>query len=237
MQETVRAGGALRQTALVAGQLLAKAALSDATTTVDGREAIALLRHLAEETSLASVRTADTISALAHGDTASANLFLEQAATHLTGTPSAVHRVGNALLRHEGYLHAQDRAARQDLGPGEDAVKISEAQRKALASLARGDGVLRETGSGLREVVAPLAAYVSVRVATIDALASRDLLTLTPLPKQPGHYGLRVTSAGVHALLAASLRPRRSPPRPPVAMRPTAPAASAPASSAAVSRR
>lgn len=236
MQETVRFGGALRQTSLVAGQLLAKVALSHATTTVDGREAIALLRHLAEVTSLAAVRTADTISALAHGDTASANLFLEQAATHLTGTPSAAQRVGNALLRHEGYPHAQDRATRQELGPGEDAVKISEAQRKALASLARGDGVLRETGTGLREVVAPRTAYVSVRTATIDALASRDLLTLTPLPKQPGHYGLRVTPAGVHALLAAGLRPRRSPPRPPVVLRPAAPAAS-PASPAALSRR
>lgn len=85
--------------------------------------------------------------------------------------------------------------------------------------------------------MAPLAAYVSVRVTTIDALASRGLLTLAPLPKQPGHYALRVTSASVHALLAAGLRPRRSPPRPPVAIRPTAPAASAPASSAAVSRR
>ena len=226
-----------RQTSLTAGQLLAKAALSHATTTVDGREAIALLRHIAEATSLAAVRTADTISALAHGDTASANLFLKRAATHLAGTPSTVHSVGNALLRHEGYLHAQNRAARQHLGPGEDAVKISEAQRKALASLARGDGVLRETGTALREVVAPLAAYASVRAATIDALASRDLLTLVPLPKQPGHYGLRVTSAGVHALLAAGLRPRRSPPRPPAAIQPAVLAASVPASSAAVSHR
>ncbi|MEU3402981.1 hypothetical protein ABZ766_03365 [Streptomyces sp. NPDC006670] len=237
MQEAVRFAGTLRQTSLVAGQLLAKVALSPATTTVDGLEAISLLRHLAEATSLAAVRTADTISALAHGDSASANLFLEQAATHLTGTPSAVQRVGSALQRHEGYLHAQDRATRQELGLGKDAVKISEAQRKALASLAQGDGVLRETDTGLREVVAPLAAYVSVRTATIDALASRDLLTLTPLPKQPGHHRLRVTAAGVHALLAAGLQPRLKTPRPPLVTRPPAPAASAPARSAALRRR
>ncbi|MCM1969450.1 hypothetical protein [Streptomyces sp. G1] len=237
MTETVRAAGVLQQTSLVAGQLLAKTALSHARTTVDGRQAIALLRKLAKATSLAALLTAETISALAHDDTAAANLLLEQAATHLSGTPSAVHRVGSALLRHEGYLHAQDRAARQDLGPAKDAVKVSEPQRQALASLARGDGVLRETGTGLREVVAPLAAYVSVRIATIDALASRDLLTLTPLPEQPGHYRLHVTPAGVHALLAANPQPLRSPPRSPVAVRPATPAASAPASSAAASRR
>lgn len=211
LQETVRAASALRQTSLVAGQLLTKAALSDAATTFDGREAIALLRHLTEAVSLAAVRAADTVSALAHNDTASAGILLEQAAAHLAGTPSAVQLVSSALLRHEGYFHAHDRAARENLGTGQGAVKISEAQRKALASLARGDGVLHEASSGLREVVAPLAAYVSVRASTIDALASRDLLTLTPLPTQPDHFGLRVTSDGVRSLLAAAPRPPRSP--------------------------
>lgn len=55
-----------------------------------------------------------------------------------------------------------------------------------------------------------LDAYVSVRTATIDALASQD----SPLPKQPGHYGLRVTPTGVHALLAARHRPTYLPRRP-----------------------
>ncbi|MFF0551125.1 hypothetical protein ACFYUL_19415 [Streptomyces sp. NPDC004311] len=187
--------------------------MSDAATTLDGREAITLLRHLAEATSLAAVRTADTISDLAHGDTAPASASLDRAAAHLAGTPTAVHRVGEALQRHEGHLHAQDHAARENLGAAEPTAKVSEAQRRALASLARGDAVLRYA-YGRREVIAPPASYLSVRASTIDALAPRGLVTLTALPEQPGHHGLHVTRAGLRALLAAGSGPRRRPPLP-----------------------
>ncbi|MCX4718289.1 hypothetical protein [Streptomyces virginiae] len=213
LQETAQVADALRQTSQVTGKLLATASLSDAATTLDGREAIALLRHLTEATSLAAIRTADTISDLAHGDTAPASASLDRAAAHLAGTPTAVHRVGDALQRHEGHLHAQDHAARNNLGAAEPTAKVSEAQRRALASLARGDAVLRDV-YGRREVIAPPASYLSVRASSIDALATRGLVTLTTLPEQPGHHALHVTTAGLRALLAAASGPRRRQPLP-----------------------
>lgn len=73
-------------------------------------------------------------------------------------------------------------------------------------------------------MIAPPASYLSVRAATIDALATRGLVTLTALPEQPGHHALHVTTAGLRALLAAASGPRR---RPPLRARRPAPAARA----------
>lgn len=201
LQDTVRAGGALHQTSLHAAGLLAKAALSDATTTVDGLDAVSLLRRLAEATASAALRTADAIAALAHGDTTTADRLLEQARFHLHRAPVTCQEVGSALLRHDGYLYAQARAARENLVAG-GSVKISEAQRKGLASLARGDGVFRGPRRGIRELESPLSA--SVRTATIDALVDKELIALTPLRGQDGRTAIRLTSAGIQALLAAS---------------------------------
>ncbi|MEU7117958.1 MULTISPECIES: hypothetical protein [Streptomyces] len=201
LQDAVRTGGALHQTSLHAAGLLAKAALSNATTTVDGLDAVSLLRRLAEATATAALRAADSIAALAHGDTTTADRLLEQARVHLHRAPVTCQEVGSALLRHDGYLYAQARAARENLAPGGGAVKVSEAQRKALASLARGDGVFRDARRSVRELESPLNA--SVRTATIDALAARKLLTLTPLTGQEGRSAIRLTSEGIQALLAA----------------------------------
>ncbi|MFF4871473.1 hypothetical protein [Streptomyces sp. NPDC000961] len=206
LRDAVSAGGALHQTSLHAAGLLAKAALSNATTTVDGLAAVSLLRRLAEATTSAALRAADSIAALAHGDTTTADRLLEQARDHLHRAPVTCQEVGSALLRHDGYLYAQARAARENLGTGGSVVKVSEAQRKGLASLARGDGVLREARRSVRELESPLSA--SVRPATIDALAAKELLTLTPLTGQQGRSAVQLTSAGIQALLAAS------PPRP-----------------------
>ncbi|MEU3747301.1 MULTISPECIES: hypothetical protein [Streptomyces] len=202
LQDAVRTGGALHQTSLHAAGLLAKAALSDATTTVDGLVAVSLLRRLAEATASAALRAADSIAALAHGDTTTADHLLEQARVHLHRTPVTCQEVGSALLRHDGYLYAQARAARENLGPSAGTVKVSEAQRKGLASLARGDGVFREARHSVRELESPLNA--SVRTATIDALAAKELLTLTPLTGKQCRSAIRLTSAGIQALLAAS---------------------------------
>ncbi len=83
LQDAVHTGGALHQTSLHAARLLAKAALSNATTTVDGLDAVSLLRRLAEATTSAALRAADSIAALAHGDTTTADRLLEQARIHL----------------------------------------------------------------------------------------------------------------------------------------------------------
>ncbi|MFF2567269.1 hypothetical protein [Streptomyces sp. NPDC058084] len=206
LPDTARTGGTVHQTSWHAGKLLAQAALSDAATTADGREAIAVLRHLTEATTSAAARAADSISALAHGDTDSSERLLAQARAHLAKTPVAVQDVTAALLRHDGVLHAQEQAAR--LGLGADTVKVSEAQRKALASLARGDGVIRRSSTGIREVTSPLAAH-HLRATTIDALVDRQLVALTPLP-QDDRYGIRLTPAGIQALLSARPVPRRS---------------------------
>ncbi|MFD3997393.1 hypothetical protein [Streptomyces sp. NPDC058583] len=209
LPDTVRTGSALYRTSLHTHKLLAQAALSDAATTVDGQEAIAVLRHLTEATANAAARASDAVSALAHGDIALADRLLEQSHAHLYRTPVAVQDVSAALLRHDGYLYAQERAAREDLGTsGDPAVKVSEAQRKGLASLARGDAVVRGSTAGTREVATPLAAHM--RATTIDALADKKLITLTPLAQQD-RYGVRLTSDGVQALLSARPAQRRRP--------------------------
>ncbi|WP_328764333.1 hypothetical protein [Streptomyces sp. NBC_00272] len=207
LEKMVRISGTLHRTSLLCGKLLSKAALSDAPTTLDGREAVALLRQLTEATTTAAARAADTISALAHDDTASAGGLLEQTRAPLSRAPSAVEPIRAALLRHDGLLYAQIRAAREGLSPGPKTVTISDAQRKGLASLARGDGVFRER-YGIREVVSPLSAHVLP--ATVDALASKRLITVTPLPEHQDRFGLRLTTTGVQALLAASTRRVRS---------------------------
>ncbi|WP_318209543.1 hypothetical protein [Streptomyces sp. SJL17-1] len=207
LPDTVRTGSALYRTSLHTGKLLSQAALSDAATTVDGQEAIAVLRRLTDAIASAAARASDAVSALAHGDTASADRLLEQSRAHLYRTPVAVQDVAAALLRHDGYLYAQQRAARENLGT-HSAIAVSEAQRKGLASFARGEGVLHASADGAREVVAPLA--TPMRATTIDALVDKKLIALTPLVQQ-GRYGVRLTSVGVQALLSAHPAQRRSP--------------------------
>ncbi|GAA3389107.1 hypothetical protein [Streptomyces roseoviridis] len=208
LSATVRTGSALYRTSLHTGKLLAQAALSDAATTVDSQEAISVLRHLTEATANAAARASDAVSALAHAETALANRLLEQSRTHLYRTPVAVQDVSAALLRHDGYLYAQERATREKLSTNSPTVKVSEAQRKGLASLARGDGVVRETATGTREVASPPAAYM--RAATIDALVDKKLITLTPLLQQD-RYGVRLTSDGIQALVSAGPAQHRRP--------------------------
>ncbi|WP_282695215.1 hypothetical protein [Streptomyces sp. CC208A] len=200
LADTIRTGSALYRTSLHTGKLLAQAALSDAATTVDGQEAIAVLRRLTEATSNAAARASDALSALAHGDTAAAGRLLEQSRAHLYRTPVAVQDVSTALLRHDGFLYAQELAERERLGAGSPAVKVSEAQRKGLALLARGEAVLHTSDGGTREVVAPPAAHI--RATTIDALVDKQLIALTSLVQQ-GRYGVRLTTAGVQALVSA----------------------------------
>lgn len=209
LSAAVRTGSALYRTSLHTGKLLAQAALSDAVTTVDGQEAIAVLRRLTEATANAAARASDAVSALAHGDTDSADQLLERSRTHLNRTPMAVQDVSAALLRHDGYLYAQERATRENLTTNSSAVKISEAQRKGLASLARGDAVVRESVGGTREVATPLAAHM--RTTTIDALVDKKLINLAPLAQQPDRYGVRLTAAGVQALISARLERHRGP--------------------------
>ncbi|OII62124.1 hypothetical protein BJP40_03720 [Streptomyces sp. CC53] len=207
LPDTVRTGSALYRTSLHSGKLLAQSALSDAATTVDGQEAIAILRRLTEATANAAARASDAVSALAHGDTALAERLLEQSRAHLNRTPVAVQDVSGALLRHDGRLYARELAARENLGTL-PAVKVSEAQRKGLAVFARGEAVLHTSADGTREVVAPLAARM--RATTVDALVEKKLIALTPLVQQ-GRYGVRLTAAGVQALLSAHPAQRRGP--------------------------
>ncbi|MFD8550138.1 hypothetical protein ACFV08_00710 [Streptomyces fradiae] len=218
LANTVRTGSALYRTSLHTSKLLAQASLSDAATTADGQEGIAALRRLAEAISNAAARAADAVSALARDDTDSADELLEQSHAYLIRTPVAVHDVSSALLRHDGYLYALQRAERENLSPDAPAIRVSEAQRKGLASLARGDGIVRETASGTREVITPLSAYM--RAATIDALLDRQLITLTPLNQQD-RYGVRLTPSGVRTLLSA--RPVPLPTTPVPAKAPGAP--------------
>ncbi|WP_328486056.1 hypothetical protein [Streptomyces zaomyceticus] len=208
LPDTVRAGSALYRTSLHTNKLLAQAALSDAATTVDGQEAIAILRHLTEAIANAAARASDAVSALANGNPALADRLLEQSRAHLYRTPVAVQDISAALLRHDGYLYAQERAARENLGSSDPAVKVSEAQRKSLASLARGDAVVRGSTAGAREIATPTAAHM--RATTIDALVDKKLIALTPLAQQD-RYGVRLTSNGVQALLSARQAQRRRP--------------------------
>ncbi|MFE5298105.1 hypothetical protein [Streptomyces sp. NPDC056632] len=208
LPDTVRTGSALYRTSLHTGKLLAQAALSDAATTVDGQEAIAALRRLTEAITSAAARASDALSALSHGDTASADRLLEQSRAHLYRTPVAVQDVSGALLRHDGYLYAQEQAARENLGTSAPTVKVSEAQRRGLATFARGEAVVHESAAGIREVIAPLHAHM--RATTIDALVDKGLISLTQLV-QPDRYGVRLTSDGVQALLSARPPQRRSP--------------------------
>ncbi|MEU8617349.1 hypothetical protein [Streptomyces sp. NPDC048623] len=201
LADTVRTAGLMHQTSLLAGRLLAQTALSDAPTTSDGLHAVALLRRLAEATTSAAGHAANTISALAHGDAEASEQLLGQTGDALARTPVAVQDVGAALLRHDGFLYAQHRAARDQTVTGSAAVKVSEAQRKGLAAFARGDAVVRDAYSGGREVATPLG--TQLRAATIDALVGKKLVGLTPLPGQPGRYGARLTSSGVRTLLEA----------------------------------
>ncbi|MCZ0978732.1 hypothetical protein O1L60_04280 [Streptomyces diastatochromogenes] len=201
LTDTVRTAGLIHQTSLLAGRLLAQTALSNAPTTSDGLHAVALLRRLAEATTSAAGHAANTISALAHDDAEASKQLLRQARNALARTPVAVQDVGAALLRHDGFLYAQHRAARDQTVPGSMAIKVSEAQRKGLASFARGDAVVRDAYSGRREVVTPLG--TQLRAATIDALVDKKLVGLAPLPGQPGRYGARLTSSGVRTLLEA----------------------------------
>ncbi|MGW6393091.1 hypothetical protein ACWFR1_21860 [Streptomyces sp. NPDC055103] len=200
LPDTVRIGGALHQTSLYVGKLLAQTALSDAGTTVDGREAVVVLRRLTTHTANSAIWAADCVSSLVHDDTISADRQLEWTRAHLAKTPVMVQDVSAALLRHDGYLYAQERATRENLDTSGPAVKVSQAQRKGLASLARGDAVVRGSTAGTREVATPLAAHM--RATTIDALADKKLITLTPLAQQD-RYGVRLTSDGVQALLSA----------------------------------
>ncbi|MEW1699026.1 hypothetical protein ACIQCR_31195 [Streptomyces sp. NPDC093249] len=197
----VRAAGIVHQTSLLAGGLLAQAALSNASTTADGRQAVALLRHLTEMTTKAAALTAGTIAALSVGDTEASLRLLEQTRTTLARTPVTIQDAAGALLRHDGYLHAQDRAVQDRAVSASTAVKVTETQRKGLASLAQSDAVVRQSGLGRREVLTPLGARM--RTSTIDALVDKDLVDLTPLPGQTDRYGVRLTSAGVRTLLAA----------------------------------
>ncbi|WP_329309187.1 hypothetical protein [Streptomyces microflavus] len=199
---TVRTADAMHRTSLLASRLLARTALSDAPTTTDGLRAIALLRRLTEATTSATGHVTDAISALAHGDTKASDRLLGQTRAALARTPVAVQDVGAALLRHDGFLYAQDRAARDPTVTGSAAVKVSEAQRKGLAAFARGDAVLRDAYSGGLEVVTPLDAHL--RASTIDALVAKKLVDLVPLPGQPSRYGAQLTSSGVRTILEAS---------------------------------
>ncbi|MEU9939098.1 hypothetical protein [Streptomyces lavendulae] len=207
LEKVVRISGTLLRTSLLCGNLLSTTALSAAPTTVDGREAVALLRQLTEATTTAAARAADTISALAHNDAASGDRLVEQIGAPLSRGPSAVEQVRAALLRHDGLLYAQTRAAREGLSTGVKTATVSDAQRKGLASLARGDGILRER-YGVREVVSPLSAHVLP--VTVDALAAKELITVTSLPDHQDRFGLHLTTAGVQALLAASARRGRT---------------------------
>ncbi|MET9955441.1 hypothetical protein ABZ135_28395 [Streptomyces sp. NPDC006339] len=200
LADTIRTGSALYRTSLHTGKLLAQAALSDAATTVDGQEAITVLRRLTEATSNAAARASDAVSALAHGDTASADQLLKQSRAHLYRTPVAVQDVSGALLRHDGYRYAQEQAARENLGTSSPTVKVSEAQRRGLATFARGEAVVHESTTGTREVIAPLHAHM--RATTIDALMDKGLISLTQLIQQD-RYGVRLTTAGTQALLSA----------------------------------
>ncbi|MFG3038094.1 hypothetical protein ACGFYZ_14405 [Streptomyces sp. NPDC048330] len=208
LPDTVRTGSALYRTSLHTSKLLAQAALSDAATTIDGQEAIAVLRRLNEATANAAARASDAVSALAHGDTASADRLLEQSRAHLYRTPVAVQDVSGALLRHDGYLYAQEQAVRENLGTSAPTVKVSEAQRRGLAAFARGVAVIHESAAGTREVVAPLSSHM--RGATIDALMDKGLISLTKLVQQD-RYCVRLTSDGVRALLSARPAQRRGP--------------------------
>ncbi|WP_282698147.1 hypothetical protein [Streptomyces sp. CC208A] len=201
LADTVRAAGWIHQTSFLAGRRLAQTALSDAPTTMDGLHAVALLRRLAEATTHASGHVANTISALAHGDIAASEDLLVQAKAALARTPVAVQDVGAALLRHDGVLYAQERAARDQTMTGSTAVKVSEAQRKGLAVFARGDAVVRTSHSGIREVATPLGAHL--RATTIDALVDKKLVDLTPLQGTTERYGARLTASGVRTLLEA----------------------------------
>ncbi|MFD6245342.1 hypothetical protein [Streptomyces roseolus] len=201
LADTVRTTGWIHQTSLLAGRLLAQTALSNAPTTTDGLHAVALLRRLAEATTQAAGHAADTISALAHGDTSASEHLLGQAKDALARTPVAVQDVGAALLRHDGFLYAQERAARDQTVTGSAAVKVSEAQRKGLAVFARGDAVVRTSYSGVREVAMPLG--VHLRATTIDALVDKKLVDLTVLQGPTERYSARLTSSGVRTLLEA----------------------------------
>lgn len=211
LPHTIRTGSALYRTSLHVNKLLAQAALSDAATTVDGQEAIAILHRLTEVTARAAARASDAVSALAHGETALADQLLEQSRAHLHRAPVAVQNVSTALLRHDGYLCAQERATWEKLGTSDPGIKVSEAQRKGLASLARGDAVVRGSAAGSREVATPLAAHV--RAMTIDALVDKELITLIPLAQQD-RYSVRLTSDGVRALLSARPTQPHSPATP-----------------------
>lgn len=204
LTDTVRATGWVHQTSLLAGRLLAQTALSDAPTTADGLHAVALLRRLLEATTNAAGHAANTISALAHGDTAASEELLGQAKDALARTPAAVQDVGAALLRHDGVLYAKERAARDQTVAGSTAIKVSEAQRKGLALFARGDAVVRVVPtlySGVREVDTPLGTHL--RATTIDALVDKKLVDLAPLQGPTERYGVRLTASGVRTLLEA----------------------------------
>ncbi|KUJ68685.1 hypothetical protein ACZ90_17565 [Streptomyces albus subsp. albus] len=200
LADTIRTGSALYRTSLHTSKLLAQTALSDASTTIDGQEAIAVLRRLTEATSNAAARASDAVSALAHGDTASANELLEHSRAHLYRTPVTVQNVSSALLRHDGYLYAQKQGARKNSGTSAPTVKVSEAQRRGLAAFARGEAVVHESAAGTREVIAPLSSHI--RGTTIDALIDKGLISLTPLVQQD-RYGVQLTTAGVQALVSA----------------------------------
>ncbi|GLV88765.1 hypothetical protein Slala04_02190 [Streptomyces lavendulae subsp. lavendulae] len=131
LQETVQFADALRQTSLATGKLLATAALSDAATTLDGREAITLLRHLTEATFLAAIRTADTISDLAHGNTAPASASLDRAAAHLAGTPQQ----STASAKHSSDTKAT--STPRTMLPGTTSAQPSPRPRSARPSAER----------------------------------------------------------------------------------------------------